>query len=108
MFPLETKILIVDDLIGARELIKFQLKGMGYNDVHEADDGLGAFHMILAGLQLKKPFGLVLADWHMPQMSGYELLAQIRADPRLEKLPFIMITTEDQMPHVVRAIRLGV
>ena len=54
-----------------------------------------------------KPFDLVLLDIMMPNMNGYEVLEQMKADDKLRHIPVIMISAVDEMDSVVRCIELG-
>jgi two-component system chemotaxis response regulator CheY len=56
----------------------------------------------------QKKYGLVISDWNMAPMTGYELLQQVRADPQLAKTPFIMVTAESKTENVIAAKRAGV
>ena len=53
-------------------------------------------------------FGLVISDWNMEPMTGYELLREVRADDGLKATPFIMVTAESKTENVVAAKRAGV
>jgi len=108
MFPPETSILIVDDNAGSRRLLKGILQSMGFRDLSEAADGLLALKELYAKAEGDKPIGLALVDWHMPSLSGLELLVTVRSDPKLGTTPFILVTTENDMGEVVKAVRAGV
>ena len=55
-----------------------------------------------------KRYGLVISDWNMEPMTGYELLRQVRADPDLAPVPFIMVTAESKTENVIAAKQAGV
>src|SRR5262249_40268407 len=55
-----------------------------------------------------KKYGLVISDWNMEPMTGYELLKEVRADPGLNKTPFIMVTAESKTENVIAAKKAGV
>ncbi len=55
-----------------------------------------------------KKYGLVISDWNMEPMTGYELLQQVRADAALGKTPFIMVTAESKTENVIAAKKAGV
>lgn len=86
---MSNRILIVDDSKAMRMIVRRTLKqaGFGNFDVEEATNGAEA----LKSIQASTP-RLVLSDWNMPDMSGYELLTKLRADNI--QVPFAMITTE--------------
>jgi len=96
-------ILIVDDYKTMLRIIRNLLKQLGFNNVDEASDGESAFRK----LQEKK-FGLVISDWNMEPMPGRQLLKKVRADPKIAKMPFIMVTAESKTENVVAAKKAGV
>ncbi|WP_139102259.1 response regulator, partial [Acinetobacter baumannii] len=53
-------------------------------------------------------YGLVISDWNMEPMTGYDLLKEVRADPNLATTPFIMITAESKTENVIAAKKAGV
>ena len=73
------------------------------HNVEEATDGADALAKLRAG-----NFGLVISDWNMAPMTGLQLLQEVRADARLKRLPFIMITAESKTENVVAAKQAGV
>jgi two-component system chemotaxis response regulator CheY len=98
-----TPILIVDDYRTMIRIIRNLLTQLGFDNLDDAQDGRAA----LAKLKERR-FGLVISDWNMEPMSGIELLQQVRADPALETLPFLMITAENRADRVALARRAGV
>jgi len=50
----------------------------------------------------------VISDWNMEPMTGYDLLKEVRANPALGKIPFIMVTAESKTDNVIAAKRAGV
>lgn len=96
-------ILIVDDYKTMLRIIKNLLKQLGFNNVDEATDG----NMALAKLKEKK-YGIVISDWNMEPVTGFDLLKKVRADDALKSLPFIMITAESKTDNVVAAKEAGV
>jgi two-component system chemotaxis response regulator CheY len=96
-------ILIVDDYKTMIRIIRNLLKQLGFEDVDEAADGTEA----LTKLRVKK-YGLVISDWNMEPMTGYELLKEVRSDTGLAKTPFIMVTAESKTENVIAAKQAGV
>ena len=96
-------VLIVDDYKTMLRIIRNLLKQLGFNNVDEATDG----SMALQKLR-DKAYGLVISDWNMEPMSGLELLKEVRADGKLNGLPFIMITAESKTDNVIAAKQAGV
>lgn len=100
---LSMPILVVDDYKTMIRIIRNLLKQLGFSDVDDAADGSEA----LGKAQAKK-YGLIISDWNMEPMTGYELLKEIRADERLGKTPFIMVTAESKTENVIAAKKAGV
>jgi two-component system chemotaxis response regulator CheY len=96
-------VLVVDDYQTMVRILRNLLKQVGFKDVDDASDGTAA----LAKLR-EKQYGLVISDWNMEPMTGYELLQQVRADEQLRDLPFIMVTAEAKTENVVAAKKAGV
>ena len=102
-FDLSMPILVVDDYSTMIRIIRNLLKQLGFENVDEASDGSAA----LAKLQTKR-YGLVISDWNMEPMTGYELLKEVRADDHLRTTPFIMVTAESKTENVIAAKKAGV
>jgi two-component system chemotaxis response regulator CheY len=84
-------------------IIRNLLKQLGFEDVDDAADGSAA----LGKLKAKK-YGLVISDWNMEPMTGYELLREVRSDDQLRTTPFIMVTAESKTENVIAAKKAGV
>jgi two-component system chemotaxis response regulator CheY len=97
-----TPILVVDDYKTMVRIVRNLLHQLGFEDVDDAHDGASA----LAKLRARR-YGLVISDWAMEPMNGLELLQQVRADPQLKTLPFIMITAENRAERVAKAEQAG-
>jgi len=98
-----TPILIVDDYKTMVRIIRNLLQQLGFEQIDDAADGTAA----LAKLR-ERPFGLVISDWNMEPMNGLALLREVRADPSLAALPFIMVSAESRDDRVALARRAGV
>jgi two-component system, chemotaxis family, chemotaxis protein CheY len=98
-----TPILIVDDYQAMIRIIRNFLLQLGFEQIDEAHDGQTA----LAKLK-ERSYGLVISDWNMAPMNGLELLQQVRADPDLKDLPFIMVTAENRDDRIALARQAGV
>ncbi len=103
-FREEARILVVDDSPVSRKYSRNCLATAGYFNVDESPDGQAALNKIKGS---HPPFELVIADWHMPIMSGFELLQKIRGIDEFKKLPVIMVTGEKNKEEVVNAIKAG-
>jgi two-component system chemotaxis response regulator CheY len=102
-FDLSMPILVVDDYGTMIRIIRNLLKQLGFENVDDASDGSSA----LAKMQGKK-YGLVISDWNMEPMTGYDLLKEVRASPEFSNTPFIMITAESKTENVIAAKKAGV
>ncbi len=96
-------ILIVDDYKTMLRIVRNLLKQLGFNNVDEATDGSMALEKARAG-----KYGLIISDWNMEPMTGYQLLQEVRADESLKATPFIMITAESKTDNVIAAKKAGV
>ncbi len=100
---LSMPILVVDDYNTMVRIIRNLLKQLGFQEIDEASDGASA----LTKMREKK-YGLVISDWNMEPMSGYDLLKEVRADAVLGKTRFIMVTAESKTDNVIAAKQAGV
>ena len=97
------KMLIVDDSSVTRKVIK-AVAGVLDMETEEAQDGIEAFEKLSACHQ---EYDLVLLDWNMPEMSGYEVLVEMKNTDEYKDIPVMMVTTESQRSSIVAAIRAG-
>lgn len=97
-------VLIVDDYNTMLRIIKNLLKQLGFNNVDEASDGSQAFEMAK-----NKTYGLIISDWNMEPMTGYDFLKSLRGSGLpCKDTPFIMVTAESKTENVVMAKQAGV
>ncbi|WP_137043668.1 response regulator [Pseudolabrys sp. FHR47] len=96
-------VLVVDDYSTMVRIIRNLLKQLGFVEIDEANDGRAA----LAKMR-ERQYGLVISDWNMEPMTGYDLLQQVRGDETLADTPFIMITAESKTENIIAAKRAGV
>jgi two-component system chemotaxis response regulator CheY len=100
---LNMNILIVDDFATMRRILKNILRQIGFTNIIEADNGKAAL------TELKnKSFDLILCDWNMPEMSGLELLQNLKSDDALKDIPFVMVTAESKKENIMDAVKAGV
>ena len=102
-FDLSMPILVVDDYATMIRILRNLLKQLGFENIDDASDGSSA----LVKMHGKK-YGLVISDWNMEPMTGYDLLKEVRAHPELSQTPFIMITAESKTENVIAAKKAGV
>lgn len=96
-------ILIVDDYRTMIRILTNLLKKIGFDNVDSAKDGGEAFEKLK-----DKPFSLIISDWNMEPVSGFDLLQNVRSDEELKHLPFIMVTAESKTENVIAAKQAGV
>jgi two-component system, chemotaxis family, chemotaxis protein CheY len=97
------KVLVVDDMVTMRRIVKNILKQLGFANVDEAENGQEAMQKLRADT-----FGFVVSDWNMPVMTGIDMLRAIRADEKLKATPVLMVTAEAQQSNLVEAVQAGV
>jgi two-component system, chemotaxis family, chemotaxis protein CheY len=97
------KILVVDDYATMVRIIRNLLTQLGFKDIDEASDGAAAFEKMKG-----EKYGLVISDWNMEPMTGYELLQRVRGDDKMKATPFIMVTAESKTENVIAAKKAGV
>ena len=97
------KLLVVDDSSVIRKVIK-TAADMLQMEVAEAQDGIEALEIIS---QIYKEINLILLDWNMPEMSGYEALVEIKKNDLYKHIPVMMVTTEGQQSNIVAAVQAG-
>ena len=97
------KLLEVDDSSAIRKIIK-ATADMLQMETEEAQDGIEALEKLS---ELCNEIDLVLLDWNMPEMSGYDVLVEIKSSDKYRGIPVMMVTTESQKTSIVSAIRAG-
>ena len=96
-------VLVVDDYATMRRIMKNQLAQIGFSNVVEAADGEEAWQVLKS-----QHVDLVVSDWNMKPVTGYELLRRMRAEAETKGTPFIMVTAEARPQNVVAAKKAGV
>ena len=97
------KLLVVDDSSVIRKVIK-AAADMLKMEVVEAQDGIEALEVLAS---VYKEIDLILLDWNMPEMSGYDVLIKIKNYDMYKHIPVMMVTTEGQQINIVAAIKAG-
>jgi two-component system chemotaxis response regulator CheY len=97
------RFLVVDDFSTMRRMLRGVLNELGYDNVIEAEDGNQALPILMQG-----GVDFLVTDWNMPGMQGLELLKAVRSDPRLAKLPVLLVTAEAKRDQIVEAAQAGV
>jgi two-component system chemotaxis response regulator CheY len=96
-------VLIVDDYKTMLRILRNLLRQLNFHNVDEANNGAEALKKLR-----EEKFGLVISDWNMEPMTGIQLLREVRHDPQLKSIPFVMITAESKSENVIAAKEAGV
>ncbi len=98
----ELRFLVVDDFSTMRRIVRNLLKEGGYPEVDEAEDGVVALHKLR-----NSNFDFVVCDINMPNMNGFQLLAEMKKDEKLKHIPVLMVTAEARKEDIVMAAQQG-
>lgn len=104
---LHKRVLIADDLPNMRADLLRILKELGFTNVKEVEDGKAAYDVLIVEAQNSRPFEIVFSDINMPHMNGLELLKKARAMDVYKKIPFFIVSTENEKDIIVKAILDG-
>lgn len=96
-------VLIVDDFLTMRRIVRKILRDLDFENIIEAEDGSAAVDILKTN-----KVDLIVSDWNMPKMTGLDLLKHVRGDDKLKDLPFLMITAEAQKENIVEAVKAKV
>ncbi len=96
------RVLVVDDSSTMRRVVEQILEVLGHEAVPAADGATA-----LEALRSTEAIELILLDWNMPEMSGIQFLRTVKADPDLQEIPVIMLTTESERRKMIDAIEAG-
>jgi two-component system chemotaxis response regulator CheY len=96
-------VLVVDDQMSIRSLVRSGLNQLGVVHIAEAADGVEAMKSLMLN-----PVHLILSDFNMPNLDGLELLKAVRANPPTAKTAFIMLTGRADRELVQKAVQFGV
>ena len=97
------RVLVVDDYKSMVRIVRNLLNQLGFQNIDDASDGPAALELLK-----QRDYGLILSDWNMQPMTGYELLTAVRADLKTKKTPFVMVTAESKTENVIAAKQAGV
>ncbi len=98
------KFLVVDDSVTMRRIVINSLKQIGHDSFVEAGDGRDALNK----LQADNSISFIITDWNMPDLTGLDLVKAVRANPKYETLPILMVTTRGMKEDIVEALQAKV
>ncbi len=96
-------VLVVDDFLTMRRILRKILRDLEFVNILEAEDGSAALDALKAN-----KIDLIVSDWNMPKMTGLELLKEVRANNATKDIPFLMVTAEAQKGNIVEAVKARV
>jgi len=96
-------VLVVDDYKTMVKIVRHLLTQIGFTNIDDASNGAEALQKLQA-----RAYGLVISDWNMEPMTGYELLQRTRSDTANPSVPFIMVTAESRPENIAAAQAAGV
>ena len=100
--PKEAKILVVDDVLSARKIVVRMLSHLGFKSVIEAESVASA----LAKVEAEK-FDLVIADVHLKDGLGIDLLIKVKGENPKPPMPFLFVTSDMEKETFKNAVQLG-
>ncbi len=100
---LSMKILVIDDYQTMVQIIRNLLKQIGFENIDAANSGEQAMEKLS-----ERSYNLIISDWNMQPMTGYDLLLEVRANETMATTPFIMVTAESKTSNVIAAKKAGV
>ena len=96
------RILVVDDFVTMRRVVRGFLREMGFDDVVEAAHGTAALEELCS-----TPADVVITDIEMPILGGFGLLSAIKKDALLRDIPVLMVAAEARKEEIVRCLHAG-
>ena len=96
-------VLVVDDFVTMRRIVRKILRDLDFQNIIEAEDGLAALEVLKT-----TKIDLIVSDWNMPRMTGLELLKEVRSSDKFKDTPFLMVTAEAQKENIVEAVKARV
>lgn len=106
-FNFESPILIVDDMIQIRTLLKAGLNSLGYTNIQEAVNGSDALEIIEKSNNNSNLFKIVFLDINMPVMTGLQALSELQGREYFKDLKVIMVSTENEQNMIIEAVVHG-
>lgn len=96
-------VIVIDDMESMLALITSCLRNLGVEKIQTASNGQLAWKMLN-----KSKFDLIICDWDMPKMTGFELLKLVRESQLHQHIPFLLLTAAKEKKLVLEAVEAGV
>jgi two-component system chemotaxis response regulator CheY len=103
----DMKVFIVDDLETMRTEISMYLNQLGCDKIEFAKDGQEAWDILVEKTRLGDTYDLIISDIKMPEMDGLSLLENAKQLSGTSSIPFLVVSTESELPTIMGAIKLG-
>ena len=97
------RLLTVDDSAIVRKIIRAAADVLEF-ELSEAENGKEALEYME---ETKEEIDLILLDWNMPVMDGYQFLLELKSRDKYKRIPVMMVTTESEKENIVKAIKAG-
>ena len=107
MLNSSSRVLLVDDFSLIRTMLTKSLINLGFRHIEEAKDGVQALEKLTKALSDQVPYNIMFLDWNMPNKTGIEVLCECRAKAEFKDLVIVMVTSEAEKKHVLRALTSG-
>ncbi len=104
MDRLKMNIIIADDMTEIRKILINCLRSMGFYNITECSDGVDVLQALEELKKINKQAHLIISDINMPYMDGLELLSTIRSMKYHKRIPFILVTTDNNTETILAAI----
>ena len=98
------RILLVEDANAMRKMEIKTLKDLDFKNIAEADNGKSAIKV----LETESSIDLIISDWNMPEMDGFDLLKWVRGNEKTKNTPFLMATGRGEKKEIEKALEMGV
>lgn len=107
--PKDLRFLIIDDMLAMREILKYHLKELGFTHPPVvAVSAEEAYEHLEKLAPTENCIQFILADWHLPGMSGYDLLLKVRGKKSsYQEVPYLMISSESELNSMINAVSAG-
>ena len=107
MIETSPRVLVVDDHLIMRQIVRNVLRDCKITDVETAGDGAEAISLLEKAYANRRPFDIVFLDWNMPAVSGFEVLSYFRGNPHFDRTAFVMLTVETEEREIAKAMKAG-
>jgi two-component system chemotaxis response regulator CheY len=105
---LRLHILVIDDQEASRTLARFCLEELGFTDIHEAEDGRTALEHVAESWKKGHPVQLILCDYNMPGVTGFQFFRVLHQEPEFKKIPVLIVSAQQDIQMVKEMAMQGI